>query len=296
MRRPTTLELMLLATIGLWSLNLTVSRYILTHGLQPLAYGSVRYLLAAAVFCGITLVAERSLRVARRDLGLVFGAAAVLYVNQLAFVYALHESTASVLALLLGATPIFAAIAGVMLGTETLPRRFWAGALLSFAGVSLVAIGSGDEVSGSLVGALLGVLAAATWAGNSMLITPLMRRYSASRISTVVLGATCIPLTLTAVPQLADQDWSLGWAVWPLVVFATLGPLVATNVMWFRSLDRIGPARATLAANLQPFVAALVAVVLLSETLGLLEVAGGLLIATGIVAARRRAVSAAPGE
>jgi drug/metabolite transporter (DMT)-like permease len=296
MRRPTTLELMLLATIGLWSLNLTVSRYILTHGLQPLAYGSVRYLLAAAVFCGITLVAERSLRVARRDLGLVFGAAAVLYVNQLAFVYALHESTASVLALLLGATPIFAAIAGVMLGTETLPRRFWAGALLSFAGVSLVAIGSGDEVSGSLVGALLGVLAAATWAGYSMLITPLMRRYSASRISTVVLGATCIPLTLTAVPQLADQDWSLGWAVWPLVVFATLGPLVATNVMWFRSLDRIGPARATLAANLQPFVAALVAVVLLSETLGLLEVAGGLLIATGIVAARRRAVSAAPGE
>ena len=53
-----------------------------------------------------------------------------------------------------------------------------------------------------------------------------------------------------------------------LVVFATLGPLVATNVMWFRSLDRIGPARATLAANLQPFVAAAIAVVLLSEALG----------------------------
>ena len=296
MRRPTSLELMLLATIGLWSLNLTVSRYILTHGFQPLAYGSVRYLLAALVFCGITLFAERSLKVAPRDLPLLLAAAGVLYLNQIAFVYALHESTASVLALLLGATPIFAAIAGVMLGTETLPRRFWSGALLSFAGVALVAIGSGDEVSGSLVGALLGVLAAATWAGYSMLITPLMRRYSASRISTLVLGATCVPLTLTAVPQLADQDWSLGWAVWPLVVFATLGPLVATNVMWFRSLDRIGPARATLAANLQPFVAAIVAVVLLSETLGLLEVAGGLLIATGILAARRRAVSTPPGE
>ena len=66
--------------------------------------------------------------------------------------------------------------------------------------------------------------------------------------------------------------------------------------MWFRSLDRIGPARATLAANLQPFVAALVAVVLLSESLGVLEVAGGLLIAAGIVAARRRVVSTAPGE
>src|SRR6185503_18448358 len=65
MRRPTSLELMLLATIGLWSLNLTVSRYILTHGFQPLAYGSVRYLLAALVFCGITLFASRSPRWAR---------------------------------------------------------------------------------------------------------------------------------------------------------------------------------------------------------------------------------------
>jgi drug/metabolite transporter (DMT)-like permease len=273
---------MLLATIGLWSLNLTVSRYILTHGFQPLAYGSVRYLLAALVFCGITLFAERSLKVAPRDLPLLLAAAGVLYLNQIAFVYALHESTASVLALLLGATPIFAALAGVLLRTETLPRRFWSGALLSFAGVALVALGAGGQVSGSLVGVLLGVLAAASWAAYSMLITPLMRRYSASRISTVVLSATCVPLTLTALPQLADQDWNLGWAVWLCLSFATLGPLVATNVMWFRSLDRIGPARATLAANLQPFVAALVAVVLLSESLGLLEVAGGLLFAAGI--------------
>lgn len=296
MRRPTTLELMLLTTIGLWSLNLTVSRYILTHGFEPLAYGSVRYGLATLVFFGLTLSTERSLRIAPRDIGLVLGAAATLYVNQLGFVYALHESTASVLALLLGATPIFAALAGVLLRTERLHRRFWTGAALSFAGVALVAVGSGDEVSGSLGGILLGILTAASWAAYSMLITPLMRRYSASRISTVVLGAGSVPLFLTASPQLAGQDWGLGWEVWALLAFATLGPLVATNVMWFRSLDRIGPARATLAANLQPFVAAAIAVVLLSEPLGALEVAGGVLIAAGILAARRRGVEAPPGE
>ncbi len=296
MRRPTTLELMLLATIGLWSLNLTVSRYILTHGFEPLAYGSVRYGLATVVFLALTLATEGSLRVARRDLGLMLGAAAVLYLNQIGFVYALHESTASVLALLLGATPIFAALAGVLLRTERLHRRFWMGALLSFAGVALVAVGAGDQVSGSLGGVLLGVLTAASWAAYSMLITPLMRRYSASRISSVVLAAGSIPLLLTASPQLAGQDWSLGWEVWALLVFATLGPLVATNVMWFRSLDRIGPARATLAANLQPFVAAAIAVALLSETLGPAELAGGVLIAAGILAARRRGVEAPPGE
>jgi len=287
---------MLLTTIGLWSLNLTVSRYILVHGFEPLAYGSVRYGLAALVFASLTLAVERSLAISRRHLPLVVAAAAVLYVNQIGFVYALDTSSASVLALILGATPIFAALAGLALGTETLSSRFWTGALLSFAGVALVALGTGGELSGDLGGVLLGILTAATWAAYSMLVTPLMRTYSASRISSVVLTLAWIPITITGAAQLRTQDWALGWEVWALLVFATLGPLVLTNILWFRSLDRIGPARATLAANLQPFVAAAIAVVLLSETLDPLQLAGGALIAAGILAARRRGTASAPGE
>lgn len=294
MRRPSTVEAMLLTTIGLWALNLTVSRYILTHGFQPLAYGTVRYGLAALVFVALTLALERTLRLRRRDLALAGGAAAFVYVNQLGFVYALERSSASVLGLILGATPIFAALAGLALRTELLPPRFWAGALLSFAGVALVALGSGGELSGDLGGVLLGVLTAATWAGYSMLVTPLMRRYSATRISAVVLTAGWVPLALTGATQVSSQDWALGWEVWSLVAFATLGPLVVTNVLWFRSLDRIGPSRATLAANLQPFLAAGIAVVLLSERLAPVELAGGALIGAGILVARRRAAAAAP--
>lgn len=296
MRRPSTVEVMLLTTIGLWSLNLTVSRYVLTHGLEPLSYGSVRYGLAAVVFACLTLATERSLRLAPRDAAIALGAALVLYVNQLGFVYALDAAPASVLALILGATPVFAALVGLALGTELLPWRFWGGALLSFGGVALVALGSGGGLGGGLGGVLLGVLTAATWAAYSVLITPLMRRYSASRISTVVLGAAWVPLALTSVPQLRGQDWALGWEIWALLAFAVLGPLVLTNVLWFRSLDRIGPARATLAANLQPFFAAAIAVVLLSETLGPLEVAGGALIAGGILVARRRWASRVPPD
>jgi drug/metabolite transporter (DMT)-like permease len=296
MRRPSSVEVMLLVTIGLWSLNLTVSRYILTHGFLPLAYATVRYGFAVLVFVVLTLVLERSLRIRRADLGIVAAAAGFVYLNQIGFVYALDRSSASVLGLILGATPIFAALAGLLLGTESLPSRFWAGALCSFAGVALVALGAGGALSGDLGGVLLGVLTAATWAGYSMLVTPLMRRYSATRISAVVLGAAWVPIALTGLPQLSDQEWHLGWEVWALFVFATLGPLVLTNELWFRSLDRIGPARATLAANLQPFLAAAIAVVLLSEKLDALELAGGVLIAAGILVARRRRVTAPPSE
>lgn len=296
MRRPSTVEVMLLTTIVLWSLNLTVSRSILTHGLQPLSYASVRYSFAAAVAVSLALLSERSLRIHRRDLPLAGGAALFLYLNQIGFVSALDRTSASVLGLILGATPIFVALAGLALGTESLPSRFWMGALLSFAGVALVALGAGGEVSGDLGGVLLGVLAAATWGGYSILVTPLMQRYSARRISAVVLAGASIPITFTAVPQLSDQEWDLGWGVWALVVFATLGPLVLTNELWFRSLDRIGPARATLASNLMPFLAAAMAVVLLSERLAPIELAGGALIAAGIAVARRRRVSTPPSE
>ena len=295
MRRPTSVEMMLLSAIGLWALNLTVSRYILTHGFQPLAFSTVRYGLAALVFIGIAVFAERSLRIARRDLAAVIAAAVALWVNQIGFVYALKTTSASVIALILAATPIFAALIGLAFGTEVLPRRFWIGAALSFAGVALVALGAGGELGGDVVGILLGILAAATWAVYSILITPLMRRYSPSRISAVVLSLSWVGIALSGLSQTRSQDWQLGWEVWALLLFATLGPLVITNVLWFRSLDRIGPSRATLATNLQPFVAALFAVVLLGERIDAVQILGGLLIGLGILGARRRS-PVSPGE
>ncbi len=293
MRRPHVVEVMLLATIGLWALNLTLSRYVLTNGLLPLAYSAVRYGSAALIFVGLALGWERSLRIPRSEWRWVGVAALALWVNQIVFVYALRETTASTVALVLGATPIFAALFGLLLGTERPSQRFWLGAALSFAGVGLVALGTGGEVSGDLGGILLAVLTAATWAVYSIAITPLMRHSSPIRISAVVLPLAWIGIVAVGLPQILDEDWgALGWEVWGIVVLATLGPLVVTNLLWFRVLDRIGPSRATLATNLQPFVAAVFAVVLLSERITWIQGVGGLLVGLGILVARRRALVA----
>jgi drug/metabolite transporter (DMT)-like permease len=292
MRRPFSLELMLLTTVVLWALNLTVTRYILTHGFEPLAYATVRYGSATLIFLGIAVVAEQTLRIRRRDLGLVALAALCLWLNQLCFVYALETTNASTIALILGATPIIAALIGLAFGLERLSRRFWIAAAVSFAGVGLVAAGSSSGFAGDLRGDLLGIGAAATWAAYSVAIAPLMQRYSASRISAVVLSTGWVLIALVGFPQTAEQDYGLGWEVWALLVFATLGPLVTTNVLWFRSLHRIGVSRATLVANLQPFVAAVFALVLLSERMTALQVAGGVLIGAGILTARRAPVPA----
>ena len=65
---------MLLATTLLWALNFTVSKYILEHGLRPLAYSGVRYSAAALVFVATLGVAWHAVT-RHRQLGYLGGLA-----------------------------------------------------------------------------------------------------------------------------------------------------------------------------------------------------------------------------
>jgi drug/metabolite transporter (DMT)-like permease len=288
-RRLETVDLMLLATIVMWALNITVTKYVLDHGFRPLAYAGVRYGAAAFVFAALTLILEGTLRIGGRASLLPLAVAvAAVFLNQVCFVYALKLASATTVALILGATPIFTGLISHVLGLERLAPRFWIGALASFAGVALVALGSGGSFSANVKGDLLAVALAATWAAYSIAIAPLMRTYSPYRISSIVLLVMWVPLIAVSAPQVAKQDYGgLGATVWLLLAFAVLGPLVLTNVLWFTAIDRVGPSHATLFGNLQPFVAAVFALLILSERLTALEIVGGVAIACGILLARR---------
>jgi drug/metabolite transporter (DMT)-like permease len=280
---------MLLATVSIWAFGFTVARYALTHGFQPLAYSALRFSSAAVLVSAITYGMERSLRPRRRDLLWLAGAAFIgIYLNQLGFIYAIDLTNASTTALIFGSLPILTAIFAYAMGVERLHSRFWFAAAISFLGVALVAVGGGKGVSGNFAGDLLALLGAATWGMYSVLIVPLLAKYSVWQISAGALAFGSVPLLLTAIPQLADQQWDLGALVWAAFVFSVLGPLVLTNVLWFTAIDHVGPSRATLVTNLQPFLAALFAVALLGESLTWVQVAGGLAIGAALVLARRR--------
>jgi drug/metabolite transporter (DMT)-like permease len=215
-------DVMLLATVLLWALNFSVSKYILEHGFAPIPYSVLRYGAAGALFLLVVLAVERTVRIGTRDFRLVAAAVVLLVANQLSFVYALDLSTATTVALLFGTLPI----------------------------------------------------------------KPLMERYSPFRLSAILLLAVFAVLGVVGAGKVAEQSLALGDLVWLAFAFAVLGPLVLTNVLWFSAIDRVGPSRAALFANLQPFLAAVIALLLLDERLTSLQVAGGLLIAGGIAFSR----------
>jgi drug/metabolite transporter (DMT)-like permease len=278
---------MLMGTVLLWALNITVTKYMFEHGWKPLAYGTIRYFVAIALFWAFTYWRERSFRIARADVKLVLLAALMIFLNQLCFVYGVKLAHASTVALLLGTTPIFIGLISLALRLERLPSAFWIGAAITFGGVALIAVANG-RVGSSLTGILVSIATALTWACYSVTIAPLMRRYSPFRISALVLAIGWIPLALVSIPQVTEQQFTFGGKVWLGFVYAVIGPLFLTNILWFTAIDRVGASRASLFANLQPFFAVVFALVLLSESLHRLEVVGGILIFAGIAFERIR--------
>jgi drug/metabolite transporter (DMT)-like permease len=288
LRRPSAAEVGLLITVVIWSFNFTLTKYVLSHGFKPLAYSSLRFTAAALVFAAITYARERSFRMRRNDVFLLFGAVVIgIWLNQIGFVYSLKNTTASTAALVFGTLPIFTMIVARAGGVERHSKRFVAAAAVSFGGVALVALGAEGDVAGDPKGIGLALIGAATWAVYSVAIAPLMRRYSPFRISAIGLLIGAAMLLPTATPQLAAQDFHVDGRIWVIFVISVFGPLVLTNVLWFTAIDRVGPSRASLVANLQPFLGALFALLILGERITVLQVLGGVGIATGIVLARR---------
>src|SRR5262249_12738751 len=152
-----------------------------------------------------------------------------------------------------------------------------------FTGVALVGLGAGSALSGSFVGILFMLLAASSLAAYVVSIVPLTRHYSPLRISAVVTAWGAFLLCISAAPDLASQPW---WNVTPLAWGAFVYVLLMftiTVVIWFRAIERVGAAHAALYSNLQPFLGAVFALLLLSEPLHGLQIVGAVVLAASIV-------------
>ena len=285
MRRVSSVDLMLLGTVLLWALNITVTKYVFDHGFQPLAYGTIRYFAATSLFWCFTLAREHTVRIKLSDGKLVLTAAALIFLNQVGFLYSIQKTSAATVALILGTTPIFMGILATAIGFERLSRRFWLAAAISFGGVGFVASGSGG-FSANVAGDGLALFTAATWAGYSVTIAPLLRRYSPFRVSALVLAIGWVPLAITGAREVSQQSFHFNTWTWVGFAYAVIGPLFLTNILWFTAIDRVGPSRASLFANMQPFFAVLFALAILGEHLNRWEIVGAVAIGAGIVLER----------
>jgi drug/metabolite transporter (DMT)-like permease len=123
-----------------------------------------------------------------------------------------------------------------------------------------------------------------------------MRRYSPYRISALTALIGALLLALSSSWQLAGQSWDIGAFAWGALLYGALAAVGLGNLLWFKAIGRVGPGRAAVYLNLQPFLGAVFALLVLSESLKPVQIAGGAVVAAGIVLARARPPTAPAAE
>ena len=280
---------MLLAAVLLWSFNVPMVK-IAVGAIDPLAVAAARFAVGAAALVIIVLVTEGSLAIRRADLPLLAAAALLgVTLQQVLFVLGLAAGTASSTSILFATTPLWTALIAMVVGLERPGRRTWVTLFFGIAGVALVVRGSpvpgGD---GSLTGDLLVLASAIAWASYSVIVVPLLGRYSALRVSAAVTLVGALALVPLGIPALLTTDFAaVPVEIWAIVAYAALGALVLTNLLYFTAVRNVGASRAAAFIYLQPVFGVVLALLLLGESITLLQVTGGAVVFASILAGRR---------
>lgn len=219
--------LLTLITVALWALNIPVVKVGLSDW-SPMAFSFIRFGIGALLYAAWVVWREGTLRVRRKDIPLfLIGGTIGIAMNQYAFMYALENTTASTVTLLFATTPLWAALLARLLGWEFVKPLFWVAIAISAAGVFLVLVGTGAEMSfTSVQGILLAFGAPITWGVYSVLVRPLLRTYSASHVSALMMLIGAPMIALVGVPQALAMQWNgLALSSWGTLLYALIGSL-----------------------------------------------------------------------
>lgn len=283
---------MLILMSLVWGLNFTAVKGALAD-FQPLAFNALRFGISSLFLLGLLRLRERSVGIKKRHLARF--AMLSLVGNtayQLFFINGIALTTATNSALILATTPIFIIIFGVFLNIERITSRVAQGAILSFIGVIMIVLGTGNTLTfsdQSLLGDLLIVANPICWSIYTVLSKPMLEEYSPLKLTTVTMAIGAIPLVLVGIPSLIQQDWiAISVNSWLGLAFSAFLAIGLGYVLWYTGVSRIGSARTSLYDNLVTVFAVASAWVLLSESMTIVQIAGAVLVFVSLYIVRRK--------
>jgi len=274
----------LAAIILFWGANFSVVKFALSD-LAPLAFTTLRFVLASAILWGVLIVAGKSVRIERRHWGQVIGLALVGTTGyQTLFISGIDRTLAGNASLILATGPVFTALLAAAFRQERSTWRAVTGVGLSVAGAVLVVLGGARGVglsAGTLPGDLLVLAAAVGWAIYTVGSAPLVHRYGTIPLTATTMWIGTAGLLVVAAPALRAQAWvAVRPATWLAVLYSGVCAIAAAYFLWAYCLRQIGSTRTVVYTNVTPLVALAVAWATLGEVPSPLQLVG----AAGVVA------------
>jgi drug/metabolite transporter (DMT)-like permease len=248
-----------------------------------------RFVFAAAILwlfmaCAGRLRAVRALP--RRDLVIAVALGAIGYGAQAGgYFTALDRIDASLLSLLVYTYPVIVTVAAIALGRELASRRTALALVLASTGLVLVLAGA---ASGALdaVGAALGLGTAMVYSTYILSSEGVSGRVEPLVLSTLVCTGAAVSLTLGSLAggDLDPGSVSAGGFGWlgALALVSTVGAVG----LFFAGLRRVGPTAASILSTVEPVVTVALAFAVFGESLGPVQLAGGVLVLLAVLAVR----------
>jgi len=278
----------LVAAAAIWGANFGVSRLAM-ETFDPILFSFLRFGLAVPVFFLLLKLTEGSIGIPIR-VALKLAAIGVVGVTtlEISVMYSIKYTTLANASLLnVAPWPIFAALLAPLFMREAVSSRLIVGGVAAIAGVSLVILGGSegfDLSSDHMLGNLLAFGASILGALFNVACMPLMKQYSALRVSTwaIVFGALFMfPFTIGT---WGDVQWSaLNTTNYATLAYNVLICTVLAFIIWNASMFKIGAARSNFFRYVVPAAAVAAGYVMFDERITLWQISGAVFMAAGLV-------------
>jgi DME family drug/metabolite transporter len=275
---------------ALWGTTGPLSTALYAEGAQLTAVGFWRLVLSIGAFLLYGALRPALFRTERKALllvGLLGGACVALF--EVAFQYAIAGVGVASAVVLLYTAPVMVAILGRLLLREALTPARLVLAIVVVFGVALTVNGAivpeGESAaaaaSSRLAGIIGGLLAAASFAGSTLLARYSVPRWGAVKVLFLELvgGAIILALFLPIAGHAPVPPETL--AGWIYILALGAGSVLLANFAYFAAAKRIDAAPTSVAASIEPVVGAILALILFGQLLtaagwlGLVMVVGG---------------------
>lgn len=276
----------LLAVLGatfLWATMGPAGKALYAAGAQPITIVGWRAVLASLALCGVLAArAPRLLRLPAGEIPFFAAYGLVVAANYTCYFLALQRVPVAVAITLLYTYPAFTTLAARGLFGESLTPRKILAVILTFVGVTLVAGAAGGPwMHVDTAGALFGL-----GAGLTMAAYGLLGKRATVGLSpwTTALYSFAFAAAWFAVARPMDLLAALAYSpiAWAGLAYLALSPTLLAYGLFLWAIQRIEVSRASVWTTLEPPVAAILALVLIGETIEMAQTLGIALVVLGV--------------
>ncbi len=283
-----------LITNLLFGINFSVVKYISPTLIKPFGLNLIRVAVAILLFWLLYLLKPSKAGIDKKDIPrFLLCALTGVAINQLLFIKGLTLTTPIHGALLILVTPVFILLLAFALKTEKLTSLKLLGLSLGISGAVLLILAREHSSIGSnmLLGDILIVINAVSYAFYYVLVKPLMQKYSPVHVIRWVFSFGIIMILPFCWQEFIGVNWQLFTAShFAALIFVVIGATFLAYYFTVYGLQHLSAAAVGSYIYLQPVFSAIVSVLFFKEELSSYKLIAAVLIFTGVYLVNRKKV------